>query len=572
MSRFVVCLALPLLAVSSLAGGCGKGAPRAPGASPDASNVPDAHLGTGGAVGEGGTSGVGTGGYTGGGGSAGISGSGVISSGGGLAMGGGAAGTSSTAGVAGGIGTGGAAVAMGGRFGGGGMLGSGGGAGAAATGGSSSGGSVAGGRTESGGRVTSGGSSGASGGAAGNGGTSGGSAGTGGSSGTGGLSSRGDAAADVAADAASTGGKKLAADSLAVRFANAVLSRWPDPASITTAAGWEYNHGIVLRGIEEVYRYTGDSRYLAYIKKYADENASDSGTVNIPSTYSLDNIQPSVLLPFLFQQTGTAKYQTAAADVRARYDSFPRNADNGFWHKQQYPNQMWLDSIYMGEPFLARYGAVFGNCGTFCASTVVEQIRLIAQHVRDTSTGLLYHAWDDSAAGQKAAWADPTTGRSPCIWGRALGWYAMSLVDTLGDLPTDQAGRSDMLTILVGLAAGLKNTQDSGTGLWYQVVDQGSKSDNWLETSGSGMFVYALKVAVDRGYIDASYLSVANKGFQGLKTKVSTDSGGLPSINGAVQGMGVQTDYAGYVNQATLSDSPHGLCAILLAASEMEAE
>ena len=214
---------------------------------------------------------------------------------------------------------------------------------------------------------------------------------------------------------------------------------------------------------------------------------------------------------------------------------------------------------------------MFGACGSFCGDTVVEQVTLLAQHVRDATTGLLYHAWDDSAAGQKAAWADATTGRSPVIWGRALGWYAMALVDTLGDLPASQSGGAELLTLLGSLATGLQATQDATTGLWYQVLDQGSKSDDWLETSASGMFVYALKVGVDRGYVDASYLAVANRGWQGLQTKVTTDSAGLPSINGAVQGMGVQTSYAGYVDQTALSNSPHGLCAILLAASEMEA-
>ena len=394
----------------------------------------------------------------------------------------------------------------------------------------------------------------------------GGGAGSGGAVGDGGKSSDGGVFNDDG-----SAGPSLAADSLAVRFANAVLTRWPDPVKITSTAGWEYNHGIVLRGIEQVYRRTADARYLAYIKKYADAFVSDSGVVNLPSAHSFDNIQPSVLLPFLFQQTGSAKYQLASNNIRARYDTIPRNADNGFWHKQTYPNQMWLDSIYMGMPFLARHGAVFGTCGSFCGDTVVEQVLLIAKHVRDATTGLLYHAWDDSPAGQKAAWADPSTGRSPIVWGRALGWYAMALVDTLSDLPAAQSGRSEMLSILTSLAAGLQDTQDSATGLWHQVVDQGSKSDDWLETSASGMFVYALKVAVDRGYIDASYLAVANLGWKGLQTKVTTDSSGLPTINGAVQGMGVQTNYAGYLNQTVLSNSPHGLCAILLAASEMEA-
>ena len=519
---------------------------------------------TGAAPGSGGIAG-GSGGIAGGGGSIAGGGGGIAGGGGGGTLGSGGARTTGLPGSGGAIsGSGGIGASATGGMG-----------GATASGGSSgSGGAAASGGAGQGGAAGSGGVASGTGGKAGSAG-SGGSVGSGGTLGSGGAGSGGtkaDAAGDAPIDAGGTTTRALPTDSLAVRFANAVISRWADPASISTASGWEYNHGIVMRGMEQVYRYTGDSKYLNYIKKYVDENVTDAGVVSIPSTYSLDNIQPSVLLPFLYQQTKAAKYQTAAASIRTRYDSFPRNADKGFWHKQSYPNQMWLDSIYMGEPFLARYGAVFGTCGTFCADTVVEQILLIAQHVRDANSGLLYHAWDDSAAGQKATWADATTGRSPCVWGRALGWYAMALVDTLGDLPADHSGRSEMLTILTGLAAGLKATQDSATGLWYQVVDQGSKTDNWLESSGSGMFVYALKVGVDRGYLDSSYLAVADKGWQGLKTKVSTDSNGLPTINGAVQGMGVQTNYAGYINQSTLSNSPHGLCAVMLAASEMEAK
>ena len=529
---------------------CGKGSASGAGLAKDggmaAGSVGSGGAGGGGASGSGGAGGQGGASATGGNSGAG----GATVSDAMIGSGGSAGGTGVTGGTLGAGGT----LGTGGSGGKGGAIGSG---GSVVTGGSvGKGGTIgSGGIPATGGTIGSGGGIG-----------SGGATGSGGGNGSGGKPGDGGVP-----DAGSDAGASLAADSLAVRFANAVLSRWPDPSNITSTAGWEYNHGIVLRGIEQVYRRTSDARYLAYIKKYADANVSDSGVVNIPSAHSFDNIQPSVLLPFLFQKTGTAKYQLAADSIRARYDGIPRNADKGFWHKQTYPNQMWLDSIYMGMPFLARYGAVFGTCGSFCGDTVVEQITLIAQHVRDATTGLLYHAWDDSAAGQKAAWADATTGRSPVIWDRALGWYAMALVDTLGDLPASQSGTADMKTILTSLAAGLKATQDSSTGLWFQVVDQGSKSDDWLETSGSGMFVYALRVAVDRGYIDASYLAVANKGWQGLQTKVTTDSGGLPTINGAVQGMGVQTNYAGYINQTALANSPHGLCAILLAASEMEA-
>jgi len=432
-----------------------------------------------------------------------------------------------------------------------------------------------------GGATSNAGAGSASGGApagAGSGGASANSAGGSGGSGVagGGAAHSGGAAGEAGeggASGAGSGGETrvLDADSLAVRFADAVLSRWPDPLDITTPASFEYNHGIVLRGIEQVYRYTHDQRYLDYIRKYVDDFVDAQGNVTIASGYSLDNIQPSVLLPFLFAETGLVKYATAAAQVRALYDGFPRNPDNGFWHKQTYPNQMWLDSIYMGEPFLADYGVVVGGCGTFCADTVVEQTRLIGEHLQDATTGLVLHAWDDSP-GTKASWADPTTGASPEVWGRALGWYAMSLVDDIPELPDGTTGKSDLAASLTKLVAGIEQTQDANTGLWYQVVDKGNMSDDFLETSGSGMFVYALSAGVTRGLIDASYAAVAAKGFAGLETKVTTDTEGRPSITGAVHGMGVQNDYAGYINQLPLvTDSSHGLCAILLAASEMEA-
>jgi unsaturated rhamnogalacturonyl hydrolase len=476
--------------------------------------------GTAGSLGAAGTSGAGTTGSAGATGAAGVGSGGSTGAGGGGATGGSAVGAGGTGGSSGATGAGGAAGSIGGSA------------------------------------------------SAGRGGTGGG-AGRGGGGGSAGAAGRGGSSGGVAGS-----GGMLASNSLAVRFANAVLSRWPDPNNIAgQLPGWEYNHGIVLRGIEQVWRHTGDARYLQYIQRYTDEFVSASGTVTISdaANHSFDNLQPSIFLPLLYQQTNMAKYKTAADSIRARYDTIPKNPDGGFWHKQTYPNQMWLDSIYMGEPFLVRYAAL-GTCGTYCNDTVYTQMLLLSQHVRDTSTGLLYHAWDDSPS-MKAAWANATTGRSPSVWGRALGWYAMALVDLLPDLPAG-AQHDQLLAILQGLAMGLKNTQDATTGLWYQVVDQGSKTDNWLETSGSGMFVYTLKVAVNRGYIDSSYLTVANKGWQGMMSKV-TGGTGTPSITSAVKGMGVQNNYAAYVATTLmplLTDSPHGLCSILLAASEMEAQ
>jgi rhamnogalacturonyl hydrolase YesR len=466
---------------------------------------------------------------------------------------------------AGGAGTGGGALGGG----------NGGSAGAA---GASSGGTTGGSGGSGGSGTGTGGARGGSpgGGGAGTGGARGGSSGGagtgGGTAGAGGAAGQAGGAGGSAGSPGACGGNgTLAATSLAVRFANAVMSRWPDPINISSQNAWEYNHGIVLRGMQQVWSHTCDPKIVSYIQKYADEFVDAAGAVDIPTAHSFDNLEPSVLLPFLYQQTKMAKYHTAADNIRARYDTIPTNPDGGFWHKQQYPNQMWLDSIYMGEPFLDRYAVVFGTCGTFCSDTIFKQTLLLAQHVRDPTTGLLYHAWDDSPAGQKAAWADPTTGRSPVVWDRALGWYAMAVVDMLPDLPAG-ANHDSLLAIFTGIAAALKTYQDPTTGLWFEVVDQGNMSTDWVETSGSGMFIYTLKAGVARGYLDSSYLAVAAKGWQGLQAKVTADSSGTPTITDAVQGLSVQSNYTGYVNQATLSNSPQGLCGVLLAAAEMEVQ
>jgi unsaturated rhamnogalacturonyl hydrolase len=397
-----------------------------------------------------------------------------------------------------------------------------------------------------------------------------------------------DAASDVngdagVADAADGGGCAiLPANSLAVKFANSVLARWPNPESLSgTTPAWEYNAGIVLHGLEEVYRRTSNASYLAYIKEYVDDFVDAAGTVNMPmgvTNFSFDNIQPSLLLPFLWQETGEAKYQIAAQNIRTIFNTIPTNPAGGFWHKYAYPNQMWLDGIYMGEPFLARYGAVFncadgdGGSASFCFDTPTFQMSLLATHAQTAPiAGLLYHAWDDiSTSEPTAAWANSTTGLSSEVWGRGQGWYAMALVDVLGYMPESYSGRATLLTILQNLAAGLKAAQDPTTGLWYEVVDMAACTGNWLETSGSGMYVYALRVAVDRGYIDSSYMSVVNAGWTGLQTQVTTDTVG-PVINNAVEGLDPQASCAGYIDATKLSDSSQGECAILLAASVMEA-
>jgi unsaturated rhamnogalacturonyl hydrolase len=197
----------------------------------------------------------------------------------------------------------------------------------------------------------------------------------------------------------------------------------------------------------------------------------------------------------------------------------------------------------------------------------VFQATLLARHAQDPETGLLRHAWDQD---RNAAWAAAGTGLSPEVWSRGLGWYAMALVEMLQVIPENHSDFAQLQAVLQDLARGLRDTQDRETGLWYQVVDKGDRPDNWHETSGSAMFIYALQTGVERGYLDASYRAVARRGWRGLRAKVTSGADGTPSIIDAVEGMGVQASYADYVAKGRLSNSTHGLIAIMLASSLME--
>lgn len=357
---------------------------------------------------------------------------------------------------------------------------------------------------------------------------------------------------------------------IGVNLADYIMTQYPDPDTITTKK-WEYTNGIIFAGIDKIYKNTEDPRYLQYIKTWVDKYVDSSGNISpIRSGHSLDVIQPSNLLFTLSTDCNDNRYKLCATLTRNKYNNFPVNAEGGFWHKTKYPNQMWLDGQYMAIPFIAKYGHFFAEQGTdqdYCYQTAITQLKLATDHTYDPSSKLFYHAWDQS---KSAAWANPVTGASPVFWSRSMGWFAMALVDTLEYIPSDYPGYQDLLGILQNLAQGVKNVQDSNTGLWYQVLDKGNRSDNWLETSGSAMFVYTLKKAVANGYIDPSYESVAEKGWNGVKSKVIFNSDGSIVVKDCAPGMGVQVDYENYINKTKTDHSPHGTAAVLMAASVME--
>ena len=363
---------------------------------------------------------------------------------------------------------------------------------------------------------------------------------------------------------------------LSVRMADSVLARRKD--ALTNEPGrpekWAYEQGVLLEGVEAVWRNTGDERYLEYIRRGVDHFVGADGRISTykPEDYSLDNVMPGRLLLTLYKVTGQEKYRKAAGLLREQLKGQPRTSEGGFWHKKIYPEQMWLDGLYMAEPFYAEYAATFHEGADF--DDIARQFVLMERHARDARTGLLYHGWDES---RKQRWADPSTGRSPNFWGRAMGWYAMALVDTLDYFPKRHPKRAALVAILRRLAAAVEKYQEPESGLWYQVLDRGGAEGNYLEASASCMFVYALAKGVRQGYLPASYLKVAQKGYRGIVGRfVETDAGGLVSVKGIVSVAGLggspyrDGSYQYYLSEKVVADDPKGVGAFLMASSEME--
>ena len=329
------------------------------------------------------------------------------------------------------------------------------------------------------------------------------------------------------------------------------------------------------KSIEQVWRTTGDAKYGRFIQDTLDRFVDRDGNIRTYTVeeYNLDQVNEARLLFGLWRETGDNRYQKAIHLVRRQLYEQPRTQSGGFWHKQIYPYQMWLDGAYMAAPFYAEYAQVFQEAAGF--DDVAHQISLLDAHLRDPQTGLLYHAWDES---RQQAWANPQTGCSPNFWGRALGWYCMAIVDVLDYLPDDHATRPALIAILQRAAAAVSAVQDQATGLWYQILDQCERPGNYAEASASCMFVYALAKAVRQQVLPVDYLAVAQRGYQGiLRHFVRIDDRGQVNLDRvcSVAGLGGNPyrdgsfDY--YVNEPVVSNDYKGVGAFILAAHEMEA-
>lgn len=355
-----------------------------------------------------------------------------------------------------------------------------------------------------------------------------------------------------------------------------VLHQWPEGRvdTVKNPGEWAYEEGVLLDGVTALWRVTGDGRLFNYVKAAVDHSVDASGTIHMADgkpfpvdAHSLDNVEMGRSVLTLYQVLLQPRYYKAASFLHEQVKQQPKTASGGYWHKQIYPNQMWLDGAYMAEPFMAGYAREFGVEGGVDAAA--QQLLIMSEHMREPGSGLLRHGWDES---KQMGWADKQTGLSPEVWGRAMGWYAMALVDVLEQMPNDDPKRAQLEEDARRTLTAVIRYQDPGSGLWWQVMEKGGQKGNYLEASASCMFVYSIAKGVRLGVLPLSDARAAERGWAGIQKRFVKPDGTL-SGTVKVAGLGGKPYRSGtyeyYIGEPVGDNDAKGVGAYLLAESEM---
>lgn len=364
-------------------------------------------------------------------------------------------------------------------------------------------------------------------------------------------------------------------EKIGTELSEAIITRYQPTINSMTQKGWDHSNSIILHGMEKIYLKNKDPKYLEYIKKFVDEFVDENGVITDLKP-ELDRIQPGVLCLFLFEETGELKYKYAATQLKDYLFTsslFNTTPEGGYWHKNNdhYNGVMTIDGTYMLSPFLIRYGVLFND--SLSIETAIDQTLLVASKTFNIEIKLPYHGWDSN---KEKEWANQITGTSPEIWSRSIGWFSMALIDILEYLPNSHKDYNKILYLYQQLAKGIKENQNND-GMWYQLLKLHNIDDNYPETSGTGMIIYALKKGINRGFLDQDYNETVDKGWMALKTFITPYSDGYLMVNSFCPGMGIQKSVNDYltirpVNSPSLGEKqhPHGYCAVLMASSVME--
>ena len=337
---------------------------------------------------------------------------------------------------------------------------------------------------------------------------------------------------------------------------------------------WNYIDGCMITALLRMYEITGIRKYLDFSDGFVSAFVNEDGTVGTYSVdeYNLDNVRPACNLFTLYDLTGKEKYRKAMDTVRSQLDTMPRTNEGNFWHKKIYPYQVWLDGMYMAQPFYVEYEKRF-NKMSGCIDSY-KQFQNVRRLMRDEETGLYYHGYDES---REMYWADKETGCSPNFWLRATGWFMASLVDTaeaMGEqLYNEYRTLQDMLK---ELADSLLKYMDKESHMFYQVIDKKDAQGNYLETSGSALIAYALLKGVRLGYLPKRYADIAEEIFYGITDRyLSKNEDGTPKLGGIclVAGLGGEQHRDGsleyYFSEPVVENDAKGTAPLLLAYTEL---
>jgi unsaturated rhamnogalacturonyl hydrolase len=344
-------------------------------------------------------------------------------------------------------------------------------------------------------------------------------------------------------------------------------------------ARWGYETSLLGLSLLHLGAQLGDDAMVEYGAKTAESFLGDDGMIHTykMEDYNIDMIPPGKVLLFRYEKNPSPHLKAGMDTLIEQMRKHPRTSEGGYWHKLRYPWQMWLDGLFMASPFLAHYGKVFEEPAMF--DDVANQILLMDKHAYDPKTGLHYHAWDEKRAQD---WANKETGTSPNFWGRSVGWYAMSLVDTLDFFPPTHPEVEAINDVLRRVADGIARWQDPASGLWWQVLDQGTREGNYLESTASSMFVYALAKGINRGYLSRDvYLPVVTKGYEGIiRDFVRRDGGETISLTRccSVAGLGFTMSngrprdgsFEYYIAERIVDNDLKGVGPFILAGLEVE--
>ncbi|MBX2945108.1 MAG: glycoside hydrolase family 88 protein [Cyclobacteriaceae bacterium] len=357
---------------------------------------------------------------------------------------------------------------------------------------------------------------------------------------------------------------------------NSTMNQYPDLEKFPIYAPdrWNYEYSFFMAGVYRQGKKVKSDSYVLYAQQWVDgfitnEGSFEPGVYNMKE-YKLDDILPGRVVIYLHEETKNPKYKAIADTLILHLAQQPKTSDGGYWHKEIYPYQMWLDGIFMADVFSMQYAKAYNQPEWFDES--IHQIKLIYQRTLDPTTGLLYHGWDES---KNPVWAHPERGTSPEFWGRAVGWYLMALVESLDYIPENHPERDEVIKILQDLSAVVRKYQDSSSKLWYQVMDKGNQPGNWIETSCSAMFAYAFAKGHRQGFLDESYLVTANEAFNALLDQyVFVDDAGNLHLDqtvkiGTLNPKNSKGDFEYYISTERRIDDYKGLASLLFLSIEL---